>query len=396
MNQNDIISNSFLHLKKYCEKEQFKGFDPFDGLNSPIFQSIPIVNKNKFARLAWLQFFKRSPVNFRRIAGIKKEYNPKAIGLFLSAYVILEKSSPSDYNKKCISHFIDLLKELRSEGYSGDCWGYNFDWQAKAFFQPKGTPTIVATSFIANALMDAYEILGTKELLESAVSSCRFILKDLNRAYDQNDDFAFSYSPIDHSVVYNASFLGARLLIRVYKHTGDNELLKSSRSAINYCCKKQKNDGSWSYGNYQFHQWIDNFHTGYNLECLSDYHLYSGSNEFDSYLKKGFDFYINTFFKEDGTSKYYHDRLYPIDIHAPSQLIMTLSHLNKLEEFQTMASKVLIWTIDKMQAKNGSFIYQINKWGKSPIAYMRWSQAWMFLALTTFLHKNKISNEYNR
>ena len=30
------IDNSFNKLKTYCEKEQFKGWDPYDGLNSKI------------------------------------------------------------------------------------------------------------------------------------------------------------------------------------------------------------------------------------------------------------------------------------------------------------------------------------------------------------------------
>ena len=388
MNPNEQISTAFSLLNDYCEKEQFKGYDPFDGLNSSLFQSIPLLSRNKYVRLAWLQFFKRSPLNFRKIAGIRKEYNPKAIGLFLSSYVILYRSLPSIENRKRIDDFIQKLKELKSSGYSGDCWGYNFDWQAKAFFQPKGTPTIVATTFIANALLDAYEQLGQSELLESAVSSCHFILNDLNRNYDNAGDFAFSYSPLDKSVVYNASFLGARLLCRVYKHNGNKQFLEAARSSIRYCCKKQKQDGSWSYGNYHFHQWIDNFHTGYNLECLADYRTHTGSDEFDIYLQKGFDYYIRTFFREDGASLYYHDQLYPIDIHAPSQLILTLSHMNKLNEYHELATNVLKWTINKMQSTDGSFKYQINKWGKSSISYMRWSQAWMFLALTTFLHQS--------
>ena len=39
-------------------------------------------------------------------------------------------------------------------------------WQARAFFQPRNTPTVVATSFIAHGLLDAYEIL--KEVIEMA------------------------------------------------------------------------------------------------------------------------------------------------------------------------------------------------------------------------------------
>ena len=51
--------NSFLKLKSYCEKEQYKGWDPYDGLNSKIFQATPFKYWG-MARLAWIQAFKRS------------------------------------------------------------------------------------------------------------------------------------------------------------------------------------------------------------------------------------------------------------------------------------------------------------------------------------------------
>ena len=85
------ISKSFQKLKMYCETEHFAGFDPFDGLNSSLLKAIPVLPNLKHFRLAWIQFFKRSPVNFRTITGIKKEFNPKAMGLFLSSYSCFTK-----------------------------------------------------------------------------------------------------------------------------------------------------------------------------------------------------------------------------------------------------------------------------------------------------------------
>ena len=37
------IEDSFLKLAKYCEDADFKGWDPYDGLNSRLFQAIPFV-----------------------------------------------------------------------------------------------------------------------------------------------------------------------------------------------------------------------------------------------------------------------------------------------------------------------------------------------------------------
>ncbi len=392
--QEDKIHQSFSVLRKYCEDNAFKGYDPYDGLNSKLFNAIPFAKKSRLIRLVWIQFFKRSPINLRKFVGIQHEYNPKALGLFLSAYCILYKQNKKPSDLAQIHFFIEKIEFYKSKGFSGDCWGYNFDWESRAFFQPKFTPTIVASTFIANALLDAYEITKDEKLLQSARSTCAFILNDLNRTIENENSFAFSYSPIDKSVVYNASLLGARLLARVYFYTKEKMLFDASKSVMNYCCNCQKQDGSWSYGALPFHQWIDNFHTGYNLECIADYMKFTDDNSYTKQLSSGFDYYINTFFTDSGIAKYYNNSIYPIDIHAPSQLVITLEKLNKLNEHKALLDSVLNRTIDKMQSKKGYFYYQINKYITSKIPYMRWSQAWMFLSLTVYLNYfPKESNE---
>jgi rhamnogalacturonyl hydrolase YesR len=386
MNHNiKTIRKSFTSLRLYCEGAAFKGYDPYDGLNSTFFQSLPLLKKSRLVRLIWIQFFKRSPFNLRKFVGIQHEYNPKAVGLFLSAYCALyqHEKNPDDAQK--IKFFIEKIKETKSTGYSGACWGYNFDWESRAFFQPKNTPTIVASSFIANALLDAYEITGNKECLELSRSTCDFILTDLNRTHNNKGGMAFSYSPLDNTVVFNASLLGAKLLSRVYSITKEENLFQTAKSVIEYCCDFQKADGSWSYGTLPFHQWIDNFHTGYNLECIADYIKYTGDDIYHKNLSNGFNYYIKNFFTLDGIAKYYNNSIYPIDIHAPSQLVITLKKLNKLDEYRSLTEKVLGWTIDHMQSKNGYFYYQINKYITSKIPYMRWSQAWMFLSMNVYL-----------
>jgi len=391
------IEKSFIKLEEYCRSEAFKGYDPYDGLNSKLFVYLPFLRKSRLFKLIWIQFFKRSPVNFRKIAGIKKDYNPKAVGLFLSAYCNLYKINPTQATLFQIRSFIDQLKQSQSDEYSGSCWGYNFDWQARAFFQPKNTPTIVATTFIGNALLDAYEIIGEEHLLNMARSACDFIIKDLNRTYDDRGDFAFSYSPLDKSVVFNASLLGSRFLSRVYKFTKESILIEEAKKSVEFCCNQQRSNGSWSYGTHTFHQWIDNFHTGYNLECIAEYMKVSGDDSYEQHVEMGFTFYSKTFFTEEGIPKYYSNSIYPIDIHAPAQMVITLSKLDKFQEQKELLDKVLKWTITNMQSEKGYFYYQINKYFSSKTPYMRWAQAWMFYALSTYLfEENKKTNKLAR
>ncbi len=107
----------------------------------------------------WIQFFKNSPINLRPFLGVGKDYNPKALGLFISGYCNIYRLTGDPKLPDLLKSLIEETIALETTHYSGACWGYNFDWQAKAFFQPKYTPTVVATSFIANSFLDAYEIL---------------------------------------------------------------------------------------------------------------------------------------------------------------------------------------------------------------------------------------------
>jgi hypothetical protein len=380
------IEERFSRLVGFCERESFKGYDPFDGLNSKIFNIMPFLKKSGLLQLAWIQFFKRSPLNFRNAAGIKKEYNPKGLGLFLSGYCNLYKTDPSAQHSDRIRFFINQIKSCYSEGYSGMCWGYNFDWRSKAFFQPKGTPSVVVTSFVACALLDAYKITNEKELLEMARSACDFVLKDLNRTFDADGDFSFSYSPIDHTRVFNASLLGARLLCRTYFYTKEPELIEVSQKAVSFVCKHQQESGAWAYSPLPFHKWIDNFHTGFNLECIHTYQFISGDHSFRKYLEKGLEYYLNTFFEDSGLPKYYSNSTYPVDMHTTAQLLVTLKELNLLSQKKEIADRVLAWSFKNMfDEKQGYFYYYMEKYFKIRIAYMRWTQAWMFYALSGYI-----------
>jgi hypothetical protein len=391
---------TLLKITDYCELASFKGYDPFDGLNSQIFKSFPFLKKIGLFQLAWIQFFKRSPLNFRHIAGIKKEHNPKGLGLFLSAYCNLYKSEPNERYLDKIKYLIVQIKEYKSKGYSGECWGYNFDWQSKAFFQPKGTPSVVVTSFIGCALLDAYEINHDQELLKMARSACDFILNDLNRTYDKDGDFSFSYSPLDKTQVFNASLLGVRLLSRTYLHTKELLLIEESRKAVSFVCKHQQKNGAWTYSPLPFHQWIDNFHTGYNLECIYTYQSLSGDESFQKYIDNGLNYYLNTFFEDSGLPKYYSNNKYPIDMHTTAQLLVTLSKMNALNQNKKLVDKVLSWSFKNMfDERKGYFYYNKEKYFTNRIPYMRWTQAWMFLGLSHYqlfseTTKQDISNSF--
>ncbi len=112
----------------------------------------------------------------------------------------------------------------------------------------------------------------------------------------EKDGICFSYTPLDNLKVYNVNLLCAALLSRVYKLTGERELLDSANKAASLTTSYQNQDGSWYYGALPFQRWIDNFHTGFNLVALNNYMNYSGQNKFHGYLKRGFQYHKIHFF----------------------------------------------------------------------------------------------------
>lgn len=387
----------FSKLKQYCETEQFKGWDPFDGLNSKVFQAILPLRHSAILRLIVIQGFKRCPWNLRSLFKVPKDYNAKGIGLFLQGYCNLLKvidEKPALVNELGtrleligkVNELAELLISLRSQGYHGSCWGYNFDWQSRRLFLfPAYCPTVVATCFCATALMDAYEVTGKKKYLDVAIDSANFILTDLHLDEYEGEKM-ISYSPLHgNDLVSNASLLGSKVLAYCYRYTGNNRYLEVARSSVAACCKGQRADGAWTYSQVPPKLWVDSFHTGYNLDGLIAYEEQTGDKSFHENIERGFDFYIKNFFNNDGSPKYYDNQQYPIDIHCPGQLLVTLHRLHKFEKYEDLADKVLNWTIDNMQDPKGFFYYQLKKGISSKIPYMRWSNAFMLYAISYYL-----------
>ena len=393
------VVESLSKLQKYCESEDFKGWDPYDGLNSCIFNAVPLLKNSALSRLTMIQFFKRSPVNLRRVGMIPKDYNPKAIALFLSGYCNLYEAvianpalqlgleSPEQLLGK-INYLAHLLMDIRSKGnYHGACWGYEFGWQSKAFYLPAYTPTVVVTAFAVDALLRAYQITCRSEYLDLALSSEGFILEDLNRI-PKSVGFMFSYSPLDKRAVYNATLLGSKTLTAVYKYKNEVGLMNQIAQSVRPVLSTQNPDGSFPHSDQVGNKWRDNFHTGFKLESLVRCNRILCDAAVESAIEKGYAHWISNFFdRETGIALYYdNDSINsPVDLHCLAQAIPTLYHLNKLGNELPLVEKTINWAIDNMQSHDGAFYYRKKGNRLNKIKYMRWPNAWMFYGMSFYL-----------
>jgi uncharacterized protein YyaL (SSP411 family) len=174
---------------------------------------------------------------------------------------------------------------------------------------------------------------------------------------------------------------GARLLAQVYSVTRETDLKETATQTVRYVVKNQKPDGSWLYSKGDTRTWVDNFHTGYVLDSLQEFILYTGATEYEGILQRGYDYYRRTFFTGEGIPKYYSTRTYPIDSTVVAQSLLTLIRFGDID----LATQVALWAVRHMQAKEGYFYYQMKRWGTNRIPYMRWSNAWMFLSLASLV-----------
>lgn len=376
-------------LLSYCRAHDWAGYDPYDALNSRWLETMPVLDA-KLPRLVLTQALKRSPVNVRPLLRVPPTQNAKGLALFLAALLKSPRLAP-ETGEDLPAHLIERLVALRSPDSPYWCWGYSFPWQTRTQVVPRGTPNVVCTTFVAESLLDAYERRHDARCLEMAVSAVSYIRNEL---YRTEGSFAgFSYPlPSMTPRVFNANLLASALFCRVASLTGDQTLLEPALKASRYAVSQQREDGSWPYGEGKKQQWIDNFHTGYNLCGLRAVGRFSGTSEFESSIKRGFDFYMRHFIEDDGAPRYFHDSLYPIDVHCLSQTLITLLTFKDLDERAAKrASLVFNWAIKHMWDEQGFFYYRILRLGTIRTSYMRWGQAWMLLALATCLEQGDAS-----
>jgi rhamnogalacturonyl hydrolase YesR len=364
--------------------DSFAGYDPFDSLNSRMLQATPF-KRSEFVRLAWLQLGKRSPINLRPLLGVPKKRNPKGVGLFIAGLL-------QDYHRTGDTRYLGEARELADwlltqrsdpDEWQHSCWGYHFDWQARAFYVPAGKPNIITTVYVARALFELGELIVDSRLVDVALDAARFISSHLFTQVDGRSFYA--YIPGETAFVHNASLWGAAWCGFAGVRLGDQALVEQALSVAQQSVNEQREDGAWVYGARHHHQFIDGFHTGYNLEALCMLRDAAQTDRFDTAIQRGYRYYVDNFFESDGTAKYYNTNRYPIDMHSFAQAVFTLLKVGGGVEDCQLCDKVVQRAIELMyQPKKGQFIYQKTRWVTNRINYTRWSQAWAYYALAFY------------
>ena len=155
-----FLVNSIIKLILYVENERYRGFDPYDGLNSKYFKSI----KSKWLRYVLMQGNKELPFNLRNFLGIEKGLDIKGLGLFSQAFFTLsETSSFADYKDFFMNRGENILQYLIKKSLLNDfgehCWsGHYFETQGRTGSLNPKKPEIVSTTVCGDAFYKHYKI----------------------------------------------------------------------------------------------------------------------------------------------------------------------------------------------------------------------------------------------
>ena len=371
------LSESLLNVKKWVEAHDYRGYEPFDGLSS-WFRSLTF--EQEFPLRLLQQFIRQCPFNIRPLMGVKPQESTKGRGYMAWGYLTLYRiHQEADLLEKAID-CLEWLDHHRVSRFTHHGWSNHFDFVGRGGLYTRSDPIIVWTSLIGHAYLEAFEVTHCDRFLRIAESACNWILELPREKTPQGD--CLSYLADRQISIHNANLLGAGILARTAKHSGKREYISVARAAIEYSCTRQNPDGSWWYGEEPKYHWIDNFHTGYNLDSLKYYIDATGDENILPHAEKGLRYYIENFFESDGRPKYYHDRTYPVDIQCAAQAIDTLSKFAPMvPECIDLAKSVALWAMKNMQDSRGYFYYRQYPLIRAKTPMLHWGQATMFKAL---------------
>ena len=378
----EVIEKLFSHIKS----ENYKGYDPYDALNS----FIPYRIFGHKAQVLAIQLQLRNPVNLRPILGIKKEYSIKSLGIILHALSQLYLLKKDDSIRREMDYLFNLLsdKRIKNKEFSGSYWAVHYPIAWQTWERPRFDPSAVLACVVFEGIFEYYlatQSLPAKEIL---IDIGKF-LKENIPVTETEYGKCYSYTARKKEIVYNANTYVAEVYSKLYYLTGTDFYRSEAIQCIDFTLHHQRNDGSWGYRLYPDgteREQID-FHQGFIVNSLAEAikYLRLDITNYTTALKKAYTFYMSKQFTESGKGLWRYPHMYPIDIHNQAVGVWIGSKYNSFAENENLKTKcdtILCWTMENMYNKRkGIFYYQKRRLFTNRIDYIRWNQAWMLLAL---------------
>lgn len=363
---------------EYARARQYAGYDYADGLSSPLRSLIP--GESRWVNLALQETAKRAPVNIRPLLGVPRRRSFKGCALFATAEHRLAQLTQDDEARHRRDHLLGWLWRQRSTDPFG--WGHNHDIQKLDGRVDRNTPNIVTGTFVARAVLEIGDEAPTPFIDAIETDLPQFIESDL--VVETADGPRLRYRPTADadSFVLNANALGGITLVELAEATDTPRLYTLGESVLDYVVDQQHHSGGWRYTDPAgaSHLSMDNHHNGFIVESLLRHARVTGSSRYDDAIDDGLAFYRSTLFDATGAPRWDETSTYPRDIHAAAQGIVTFVEAGDLE----FAARIIDWTTSTLSDGAGAFHFRQEALYTKRYTLMRWCQAWMAVALSSY------------
>jgi len=346
-------------------------------------KSVPL-QRNKVSPLSWLNIGLHAPVKLRSLFGVTKNRCPKEVGLFMLGLL-------QDYRRTGCTRYLSEARELGKwllsvrcnwGEWMSYCWGGPFDVQNLVHHLPAAKPNVSTTCYVARALHELGSLTNNPRLIKAALDSARFVSRRLYTELEGRSFYAIA--PGELAFINNASLCGAAWCALAGTELDDQAMIAQALTVARQSASEQAPDGSWMYGE-QYHPSVVGRYVGCNLEALCQLRDALDTDEFDSSIERGLNYYRKNLFTDDGVAKYCNNQLYPIDMQSVAQAIVTLLKVGGGSADLKLCARVVAHAVDLLyQPGKRKFAQQKTRWFTKRTTHTCKTQAWAYFSLAFY------------
>lgn len=316
----------------------------------------------------------------------KKAVYSKGLALILSGL-----ACDDGQNDELIGLIVDLVMSKRISGTYLWAHDINYSFPGGCVVTTE-TPNLVTTAFVANAFYDLYRKTSNifyKETFNKIISN---LLESVPYKELSSDKICFMYTPVTDYHVHNANLLYAELLAKkIHLGANDSDHLRSLvERALNYSLSDFRETGTYPYAGPPTRKFaIDNYHTGYLLRSLNEIdHLIGVTLKVDlkEEVQRLLNFYVRHFVA-DGYIVRDHENTLQSHSLAEAILIFKIFESQLCQEDSAAFLAAIRKTMNALYApeehyfiNNAKIVAGITIRDRTEM--VRWSNAWMFYALS--------------
>ena len=371
-------------LDELLRRHDYRGWDPFDLPNAPIFRPLPagwwlpqLILSKAGSRVV--------PDRVRRALRVPAIEDPK---IYACAYFGYRYSGDTDAARE----MADRLATLATRDPDGGAyWGYDYTWATRTGgVNPRGASTIVPGAFALFALLDDLVVSGderNRDLIVAALDHYRTRHRSAGEAGEFLGYFAGATAN-----THNANLLGCAALTLGGRALGREDWLADAASAAATSVHAVDASGYLPYADHSSGDWTDCFHHLYVIACatvlerLNPHVDRPGFRDATARLRG---YLREHFVRDDGLVNYYPGALYPIDPHNYAAAAIFAVVFGEQGDLPPSAGEPLLRRVDDLMwdSQKGRYSYRRHRRRRDSRLFVRWTQAWMFAALSIVDHE---------